>query len=248
MNFILFISSQFTYTNLSYNLNLYNHTYNNTYNYTYNYTYNNTYNDTYNNAYNTSYDSLYNNTYVLKPMKPKICQHASRIKNCSNILRLCQTSNPENREDCLESALYLSSDKKYYRGYNWTLFFSLHYKRWIIQNCDNGVSIIASQTNAKCPFDISQNNTWKFEGDWGKSRPFNNTKFMIEDDSLYDWKNKLLQLTQDEKIPFIVEENIQLKTVNTFSIIPLEENTIKYYDTPLERLLKRIKQYKLTDS
>ena len=203
-------------------------------------------NQTYNNTHNHIQNSI-NYSHILEQMQPGICQHAARLKNCSNILRMCQTYNIENREECLETALYLSSDQKYYRGkgYDWKLYFSLHYKTWIIQNCKNGVNLIASYNNATCPHFLPYNLTWTFQGEWGKSLPPNYTKFIIEDDSLYDWKSKLLHLSRHENKLFIIEDTTQLETINTHSIIPLEDYNIQSSDTPLQRLLKRINTFNL---
>lgn len=188
--------------------------------------------------------SVKNHTYSLP--KAKICQHASRIKKCSSPLRMCQMTDLDDQDSCLESSFYLASDKKHYQRFDWKLFFSLHYKAWIIENCKNGARAISQNKNATCPYDIPPNTTWVFEGNWNQSLPFKNTKFRLEDDSLHDWKTKLIRLTQNENKPFIVEENVNLETINTLSIIPLQENEMKNYDTPLERLLKRIENYKQT--
>jgi hypothetical protein len=201
---------------------------------------------TYTNVY-THYTntSIKNHTPSILP-KAKICQHASRInKNCSNALRVCQINDLDDKDSCLESSFNLASDRKHYQRFDWKLFFSLHYRAWIIENCKNGARAISQHKNATtCPYDLPEHTVWKFEGNWNKSLPNENTKFKIEDDSLYDWKSKLIRLTHTENKPFIVEENVNLETINTLSIIPLEENEIKNYDTPLERLLKRIENYK----
>ena len=189
--------------------------------------------------------SNYNHTYSILP-KAKICQHASRIKNCSNTLRMCQMTDINDRDSCLESSFYLASDKRHYQMFDWKLFHSLYYKTWIIEHCKNGARAISQYKNATCPYDIPQDTTWVFKGDWNKSLPLENTKFRIEDDSLYNWKTKLLRLTQNENKPFIVEENVNLETINTLSIVPIEKNEFKNYDTPLERFLKRIEIYKRT--